>query len=70
VVLADSGSDEVTCNRGKGTAAKISKLLRVNGIEVKRWTIIKWKKRGHHHTLEVRYGILIFRVWDVWTAIA
>lgn len=50
----------------KGTAAGISKLLKVNGIDVKRWTISQWKKRGLLAAVGTQDGKPVYRVWDVW----
>jgi hypothetical protein len=54
-------------NKGsKGTAADIARLLHANGIEVKRWTISKWKERGLLHPVGFQDGKPVYRVWDVW----
>jgi hypothetical protein len=53
----------------QGTAAAISRLLKVNGIDVKRWTISQWKKRGLLTPVGTSDGKPVFRVWDVWRAI-
>ncbi|MEK0217258.1 hypothetical protein WM014_00100 [Bifidobacterium mongoliense] len=50
----------------RGTAAGISKLLKVNGIDVKRWTISQWKKRGLLAAVGTQDGKPVYRVWDVW----
>jgi hypothetical protein len=50
----------------QGTAAGISKLLKVNGIDVKRWTISQWKKRGILKPCGYDGNSPIYRVWDVW----
>lgn len=53
----------------QGTAAAVSRLLKVNGIDVKRWTISQWKKRGLLTPVGTSDGNPVFRVWDVWRAI-
>lgn len=54
-------------NKGsKGTAAGIARLLHANGIDVKRWTISQWKKRGLLAAVGMQDGKPVYRVWDVW----
>ncbi|WP_353334518.1 hypothetical protein [Bifidobacterium psychraerophilum] len=50
----------------QGTAAAVSRLLKANGIDVKRWTISQWKGRGLLKPVGMSDGKPIFRVWDVW----
>ncbi|MEE8738301.1 MAG: hypothetical protein SOI66_05255 [Bifidobacterium sp.] len=50
----------------QGTAAGISKLLKVNGIDVRRQAIALWKHRGLLHEIGEQDGRPVFRVWDVW----
>lgn len=59
VALADNPN-------AQGTAAAISRLLHVNGIDVKRWTISQWKKRGLLNAVGFQDGKPVYRVWDVW----
>lgn len=49
-----------------GTAADISKLLRANGIDVKRNTINQWRTRSIITPVGIQDGHPVFRVWDVW----
>jgi hypothetical protein len=56
----------VSGGRSQGTAAGISKLLHINGIDVRRQTIAQWKKRRLLHSVGEQDGKPVFRVWDVW----
>lgn len=50
----------------QGTAAAVARLLKANGIDVKRWTISQWKGRGLLKPVGMSDGKPVFRVWDVW----
>lgn len=50
----------------QGTAAAISKLLKVNGIDVKRKTINEWRRRGIIMPIIYQNDQPVYRVWDVW----
>lgn len=53
-------------DHAQGTAAGVARLLKANGIDVKRWTISQWKKRGLLNAVGTQDGKPVYRVWDVW----
>jgi hypothetical protein len=57
-------------DHAQGTAAAVSKLLKANGINIRRQTIAQWKSRGVIQPVGQQDGKPVFRVWDVWKAMS
>jgi hypothetical protein len=56
-------------DHAQGTAAGISRLLKANGIDIKRNTINQWYRRGLLKPVGNDHEHVVFRVWDVWQAL-
>jgi hypothetical protein len=52
----------------EGTASAIAKVLKLNGIDVRRQTIAQWKNRGVIKPIRYQGDSPVYRVWDVWKA--
>lgn len=50
----------------QGTAAGVSRLLKANGIHIRRQTITEWHRRGILMTVGEQDSKPVYRVWDVW----